>query len=227
MAEPMFFISDVAGANAADEALRAGGEGELIAESPFVWSPIGEGPSGRPGMLGAWMRLDGDGSSCGTFSAAQQTWIPWPARAGLSTPPNLWLGIELARPIRPQDVARREQHPGEDVVLADGQVWRIPIARGLPHLWTPNGRVPKPPYAAFCAEVNRFYQMAMGCSEEVTGFTVEFAFICQTLALNYRLTPDLIGLLGLVDDSTATAIVETTMELGYIRQVAKEKKNEA
>jgi hypothetical protein len=218
MAEPMFFISDVQTGQAADEALRAAGEGELIAEAPFIWTGVAEGPSGRAGMLGAWMRLDGDGSSIGMFAPAQQTWTPWPAQ------PNLWLGTELARPIRPEDLARRQMHQGEWLRLADGQEWHIPIASGLPHTWTPRGRVPKTPFAAFCAETNRLYQVAMGCESDAITFEVEWEFACQALMLNYRLTPELIGMLGLVDDTANLAIVWATMELNKIRQVETQKK---
>jgi hypothetical protein len=52
-----------------------------------------------------------------------------------------------------------------------------------------------------------------------------FDFACQCLALNYRLTPEIISLLDLIDDEAMRNIIKASIDLPVLLKFNEKKKN--
>jgi len=101
------------------EILAAAGVGHAFAPdaSDAVPSACREGPGGRPGtVVGV-----GDPAGVGYFPQRQK----WGTIPGSGA----WLGRYTDRPLPgPDDLARPELLPGYPLRLADGRLWRVPLA---------------------------------------------------------------------------------------------------
>ena len=191
---------------------------ELADGGQCVLTPS-DGCTDGPGVLVAWLDFASEGSSSGTYLPARQTW----REAGGG---RFWLGFDNDRPVRPADIVRAETCRGLEVTLADGAAWEIPWARYVPHRWGMNGvRVPKAPYEAFCARANEIFT-TVAQHNGVDGLTIAdaWSFCCMALAINYRLCPEIVELLELLDDRVFAAVVFATIEFDVIAEVAAQKK---
>jgi len=189
------------------------------------------GPAGD-GLLGSWCNIgQGNSASVMAFQPELQRWEAGPGGRDLPAG-RFWLGQEIRRPVQPHDILRVETHRGRWVALADGNQWLIPVARHLPHSWGLDEagdvcRKPKQPFAAFCGSAGAIF---LELTQRVAGampltLSCEWSYVCQALAINYKLTPEVISFLGLLDDDAAAAVAAATIELDLIEQVADEKKN--
>jgi hypothetical protein len=205
------------------------GQEALVTESTPQKLRFGRGPDGKHGTFFFWSdnwNLDA-GVTLG-YSEAIQEWQRAPGG-------KFWVGWEKERPVRPCDIRRRTLHHGLPVTLNDGSQWHVPITAALPRTWgvTDDGdfckRI-KPEFREYCELSERvFNQIFRGTVEEGKDagvvLTEGWDFCCRALALNYRLTPELITVLGLIDDQNAVAIMSASIELDLISEVSDEKKN--
>src|SRR4051812_6749532 len=93
-------------------------------------------------------------------------------------------------------------HQGGDVELDDGNAWHFPTARLLPHRLGLGAPKIKDRYKPFFDQAQKIIDEWL-CEKDgnyLWSITNEqgFAFACQALAINYRLTPAIADLLGLV-----------------------------
>lgn len=188
------------------------------------------GPDGGTGVFCAWGTLL-DQPTLQYLPERQEWRAARPDKEHGLAAGRYWVGREKGRAILPATLYRGQNYPSQSVTLADGQVWDIPVARQLPHCWGLNeegefARRPRGEFAAFCQRSEAIFRELVSGGGEVT-LSDSFAYGCAALALNYRLTADLIDFLGLIDDTTAAPLLGATIELEVIRKVEDEKKNTA
>ena len=192
-----------------------------------------DGPGDRRGKLFGWDVLGGrrgHGSS-GVYAPDRQTWLPAPPDGELAAG-RYWYGIENVAPPAPEDLARTPLHSGEELALADGQTWTIPVAERVPHRWGLDPatgqfcRTPEARYQAFCQRAGKFYSQVMD-PQHVGDVTIGdgWEFACMALAINYRVNAAIVAWLGLINDAVASPILLATVEMTAIRAVEDEKKN--
>lgn len=164
------------------------GLGELLDDVSPSFADLQPGPDGGQGLAATW--------APGPIIPSALEWT----RAG-----EVHFGKSAGQKARPEEFARRQQHYGADVLLADGELWHIPIARQLPQLlglddsgrWV--GRV-DPRYQKFWEAA--WTALDWFAPDESGSCSVDFQagaeFICQALAINYRLNRRVASWLGLV-----------------------------
>ena len=187
----------------------------------------GPGPEGRPGGMLSWYPVDDmPGPN------VDRTWQQLPGK-------DVWLGIEVDRPVKPRDLARQKFIPGGQWVrMADNQEWFVPIASQMPMLWghdEDGGRIRKvrPEYSGYFERSEKYYlalleslgEAIAGKSEAIISWPDGFAFCTESLALNYRLTEEIACLLGILDDSAAARLISTVCCRVDITEFALKKKD--
>ena len=184
---------------------------------------IDRGPGDLAGTLVGWASMD-----AGTIVKYQppvQTWRE--VRDEKGAPRGYWLGHFTGRAPGPDFFAREEPIPSGLVELGDGHHWLVPIARHVPQSWGRGGRrVVLPAFEAFCEATERFYHWARTV-DPVAGAAAPaetWDFLCQALALNYRLTEDVVEHLGLLTNLTWLPAVFCTMEFDLVKAIEHQKK---
>ncbi len=86
------------------------------------------GPNGEAGILLASSKSPSVPPEKLRYDAEVQTWIP-PNPDDEDSPRPYWIGFYTDNPPTPADLARDEQLDGEDVQMADGNLWHVPHAR--------------------------------------------------------------------------------------------------
>lgn len=137
MAAPLYFLPRVGRA----QLIPAGKVNRsLLSERGLadVWSDVisgddiatneisGSGPGEQPGILAVALPNDRSLPTVVSYKPDSQKWQP----AGDGS--LLWIGIDDAQPPSSADIARRRQHQGYPVELADGNEWTVPIIRRPP-----------------------------------------------------------------------------------------------
>ncbi len=136
---------------------------------------------------------------------------------------RFWLGRDPVSPAVPADVARRHPFAGADVLLDDGQLWHVPIARALPHKLTldEEGRRVRKVQKHYA----RYFDLALQFHEAICSIGspmrrdlhVADALVLAELglALNYRVNRDVIDWLELLaDEDTLFRVACAAIELG-------------
>ncbi len=199
-------------------------------------------PDGKSGLMAVW----------GVQPAMNPAFYDWqPAKAcsrrELSAG-RFWFGQHAESPLTPKDCERKVIQLGYGIPLRDKQVWRIPAAVNLPHYHGLNGdgeyeRWVADEYREFWRQSERYAveffkaidqleQLRLRRPDLPTDSTVEFTlkdaweFCCAALAINYRLTPELIDLLGLIDDGAMRNIIKAAIDLPVILEANDQKKTE-
>lgn len=199
-----------------------------LGENHLTWVfCAGAGPGGQAGMLGFW--LDDRCAGHRAFEPEKQTWVAVPVSEGT---PQYYVGTHNDQPLEPGDIIRLK--PAERSVmveLEDGQKWGVPVAKWLPHRWKLDAegqvsRQPAAPFADFCSKAADIVQQIMGFdAEKNLEIAFEMAYVCQALAINYRLAPPIISALDLLGDKSSPAVMMATIEFPEIQDVELEKKN--
>lgn len=235
-----------------DAQLATAGLGGLVNTGvPIHWHQVLRGgPDGHDGMICCW--CTGDPSR--DADAGQHANCLWqPAKAdrlrGLAAG-RFYYGFNPASPPTPRDLALPKRYPGYDVEFADGSVWHIPAAIKLPHehginedgVW--ERRVARR-YLEFydrsmeygvqifgqmdAAEVIRAANPDMPDDASLGSLTLEDAdkHCCIALALNYRVTPEIVDYLGILDDVAMFAAISATIDLPQISEVLNQKKTQS
>jgi hypothetical protein len=218
MASYMLFAP---GAKHGPDVVRQFGLETLEADGALSWL-ASRGPGDAEGLLGGWLDVD-PSKSIMAYQPVRQTWQQCPGF-------DLWIGTENEKPVRPEDLQRAKCQPGNWVQMADGNHWLIPVAKWLPHLHGLNEfrqpcQRPKPQFVEFC-------QMAEGVLDSLLTTStdgkirceVDWDFVCDALAMNYRLIPDAVSLLGLVDDRSGIQAMAVVSGMQAIVEVEIQKK---
>jgi hypothetical protein len=188
------------------EAVAALGLGYVLDDGGVAQVPTARGPDGSKGVY---------------FAAGGVSMRP----AGLSFEvypgkPRVWIGTDKAEPPTPEDLARGDVLKGHPVKLGDGQMWEVPVARyqaghaGFPRrlTWSPEGWKPGDVVDAYKAiwdgACDFLTQLLSAEANAPGGQAVEFSgsdeveLAARALALNYRVSPAEISMLGLFDTET-------------------------
>lgn len=176
------------------------------------------GPNGGEGLLAAY------GESGGLdYQPATQTWCEMAGVAALAGGGRPWLGFETASPPGPGDLLREvhctENHP---VTLGDGNSWGIPVVRrypngtALPQVIVLGKRGPE---ARIKREYEALYQLAVALAEDLYGEPATLLdsgkLLCMAslaLSVNYRLGPDEISALELLDTQNVQEIAKALID---------------
>jgi hypothetical protein len=214
------------------------GPGEHLFRSAGLESLLGDGkapdctdpkpgPDGKQGCfatLGDVMTIPDLG-----YLPNRQSWRPARPCPKSSLPAGrFWLGRFNDLPVAPPSLARDKQYASQAVKLADSQAWMIPIARQLPHVWglAENGEFaprPREEFAAFCLRSESIYEhLTNGGSMSLSE---AWGYACAALALNYRVTPDMVDFLALIDTVCGPNLIAATVEMEAIITATEQKKS--
>lgn len=214
------------------ESLKALGLSELIADGMPASAAVLDGPGDRcGGLICDWPTLSSLPKL--KYDAKQQDWYPAPAQGDLPAG-RYWVGVSKNDPVKPHDIARSKQYESEPAALADGNTWLLPVAAMLPRRWglqengTP-GRNVAPEFADFCRQAEDIFAgIALTAEGDKSAVTVAagWSFACSALALNYRVNPFIVSLLGLIDDVSCWKLWGAVLGFTQIKQVEDQKKTE-
>lgn len=249
MAHYSIYIPGAKGAT--NEHLVRVGLGRLCEPSGPEWTEVlGRGPDGGSGSVASWP-LTGDPSidALQGYHPERQQWLPIdedPAQQLAAG--RFWYGCEPERPPTPADLALKKQVVGERVLLADGQAWMIPFASRLPHDHALVGgkwrrrvsarhrdwhlRAQRNMEAIFTALDLQDFLAGRVAADQLSETPMKItladgaAFCCDGLAINYRVTPEIVSFLALLDDRSMVAIIWTTIEMQAVLEVRDQKKTE-
>ncbi len=172
------------------------------------------------------------GARPASYNPATQTWLE---------SDGFWVGIEdKAFAPGPQDLIREVGFSGLDMVLADGQTWKVPVLRR----WNPKecqhvSALPQTMQPRRGADGKMRVELAVSSEYKALDDLAEWiwASYCnqvtlplddllvkctQLLSANYRLGIEEIGLLGLLDQGTALDVLGAAVDLAGVKQHASD-----
>jgi hypothetical protein len=209
------------------------------------------GPDGGRGLLATWTTGDTATDPHLTMHEAVK-WHPAKPDEQRGLPADrFWIGLDMERPMVPHDAARpaREQTDGHLIKLADGNRWLVPSAPRLPSraaLRPDNGRfafVVAPEFAEFAARANRYavdmfremnalevlHAARPDIDVHADGIEIEieegWEHACQALAINYRLSPEIIDAAELLDRGALLRVIMATFDYQMIVESVELKKS--
>jgi hypothetical protein len=220
--------------------IQALGLGYAFARAPAA-TQVTDGPSGCGGVVVA----EPDRVPRIEFHRDQQRWQKLPGS-------EVWVGCERDQVVDPQRLRRVPQLvAGHWTLLADGQVWWIPVARSahggenvLPRQstldetgkWVAGGTLTR--YAHLWEIASRWWDARVGAVPADTAATgearvrMEMDFdgiheaAAAVLASNYCLGPAEISLLGLFDEQTTVEILDAVIDWPTITAWLEKKRDE-
>jgi hypothetical protein len=216
------------------------GLSDLARDKGPEWVPLDCGPDKNAGMLALWRRGDSANDPVPALLPSQD-WQPC-RRAGEVPAGAYWVGIDRKRPVTPADIARSQQHAGYWVTMHDGQSWHCPSVELLPNLHGLNEageycRTVDPQFADFAGRCLAYRRKLVGAAQTLDGPTraadappvavVEmdlasaFAFVVECLALNYRLSAELVHRLQLIDDAALRNVIKAAVDLPMLMEKRK------
>ncbi len=181
-----------------------------------------QGPDGQTGILFAW--LDPKNNQL-RYSSKEQFWIPAVAQDGM-TAGRYWVGMWSDSPPTERDLRRPDHRRGNLVRLGNNERWLITTPETLERY-----AVPQPDGTLQWVVDEQFnwlvteleHRKAAGIVRKDTdGKEVlsvlwddenDFWFLCRLLAVNYRITPELVGHLRLFSNSAIREITAALMGL--------------
>lgn len=207
------------------------------------------GPDNGRGLLATWQR--GDPATDATLGV--HAGLRWkeakPDEARGLAKGRFWIGIDSAKPVRPEDLERpkTERINGHWRRLDDGNRWMIPAVPCLPHTMGLH-----PDTGAFAARVGdehaAFAARAMSYAVEMFRaldalgplldvrpdmaqheglvVTIEDAWshACEALAINYRVTPEIVDALELLDKQAMLNVIMATFDYHAVVECVQLKK---
>lgn len=197
---------------------------------PTLLADVGLGDHVGGAHAFAWNGLNGKRGVCfgwspecsGCLGVEGLTWLPALATASLKAG-RYFVGIDPTQPVQPHQLAKHRKDgallAGADVILGDGNAWRIPAAAKLPVSWAFDDSSPRtnetiaPEFAGAFANAKHWFiellktdlgnGLTATITSDVTGFLTEF------LRLNYRIAPEVVTHLGLWNrSSTGTSLLK-------------------
>ena len=240
MSQPLFFIpSDESRITIAD--VERVGLGALIEAASGVGLMLAEAPTSGPEESWGFFAWFDDGSlDAVPPSGPLDGSITWRRAVpdGARTAGRFFLGVRANSPPGPRDLARGAQLTGYEVRLADGREWVVPIAQYLPKRQTLDPETGRE-VRAVRADHHAFFEAALAYHELIQSHhgssprqlvaavcEVEggFDFAVAALAKNYRLTRDLVDMLGLLDDEALWWVIAATVGIPTVKQIESQKK---
>lgn len=204
--------------------------GDLISDEAAAMFDLHQGPSGGPGQLAYWGRA---------IPPAEREAFEWqaerrrPGDGPQNDLPRYYVGKLKGEKIAPESLARKQRHPGRDVLLADGQAWHVPAARQLPQIlgldenghWT--GVIDRQ-YADFWerswAAADWFFPADGG--KPRIDYDAGADFCSRALAINYRVNAQILSFLGLLRSDLIFPIAKAVTELDVLLAAREQKKTE-
>lgn len=187
---------------------------ELFLDSQPDWFSLA-GPDGKQAAACVWFDPRKPETIPGmVYNPEQQDWFLLPGQR----PSPVWLGIEKARPPRPEDLLRKETLDSKLVKMADGQLWGLPTAHLLPRVLGMDGRRIHPRYADYLAHAESALRWlsrpdgSYGWMVSAEDEREAFDLVCRALSHNYRLCPAVVDCLGLVSDYCLFAALAVIVE---------------
>ncbi len=187
-------------------------------DGPGVTSTEVLGPDQEQGCV---FVLNGGAAQRCLYKKKEQTWERYPGHE------KLWLGYVTEEPPGPRDLARAKQLAGHDVELGDEREWHVPVARGLGGDSPLPARLKwdgkdwaegdiQPRYAELFGGACRAWDTLLakaGEEQPLKTMTEECDLAVRALAVNYRMGPAEISLLGLFDETTEASVIGALVDL--------------
>lgn len=201
--------------NFPDIAMETAGIEQLKAGAQWIQS---DGPDGLSGSIAYY----GSASPIRFgFQPTEQTWLPAVADRELSAG-RYWIGFWNYGKITPGSLANRTQYRGKLTQLGDGQQWLIPDVKELPrtivqtndglHLHLPESLRP---FDTACDLWRQRIQQSIEAEQrgEPISFPYDemFFHVVEALRLNYRVTTEVVGHLGMMTTENCVACVLATL----------------
>lgn len=193
----------------------------------------GLGVRGVPGGL----KLNGEDAGAGTLAHVETggalhnlTEVCWqkigPSLSGLAKP--YWIGWTKDATPKPEDLARRRLFAGQALKL-NGQVWQVPVAKLLPHVFGVDkdgdlSQVIAERYREVHGEAWRWCQLRLGLLDGGNiGDPELFRLAARILGLNYRVDVAEIAALGLLDLYTMQQVLDVYADWATVEAFVKKK----
>ncbi len=204
------------------------------------WVECSEGPTGGPGAMVFW-QPKGEQPRFG-FVPDEQEWIPAAPQPGTGERGRYWVGVWRQSPPGPRDLQRPAALPGLQVAhsgywvrLGDGNRWVVAAAAMLPRdfrIDPETGQVREElqeDYRSFWRKSQELYRLVLGEGRIDLPWADWWDYLVQALRFNYRLTPEVVSHLRLLNSETAPLVALATIQQPEIQQVEDEleKKGEA
>lgn len=179
------------------------GLGALLDERVSVSTQDGPGPNGLEGVHFRFAH-DHEPGYMSRPIGLKAHWVPL-VKSGDLPAGRAFIGWHDDDPPGPSDLARRKLEPGKPLRLHDGYDWLIPIAKQLPHVLRRDAEGKavgsvitryRDFYATALSAVNWFTEVGDGKVAVDMDLALPFAF--DTLAINYRIVPEIVEELGLI-----------------------------
>lgn len=218
----LYFLPDCNGADLANLD-KAGLAGLHRADdrAPLMIDLESPGPGGLPGQLVTW-------NDDPVYLPESQTWFQ--SRQG-----SYWYGWN-GQP-SPESLRRSHQVGGAVWLMGDGQDWMLPKAANLPQTIDLDAegkliRVPTALTKSFAPKAAEALAACLDFARNQTGkfpWSIEqrFSYLCEALAVNYRLVPDVIARLGLILDDQIFRLIANTTDTAQIQQALADAQNAA
>jgi hypothetical protein len=197
------------------------GIGDLV-DGTQSSTAIDVGPDGGPGVVWGW-ELQSD-TIVPQYKPEQQTWHQ-SEEIGEWKEGRYWFGFYKDRPVTPEKLLRKKIFQSMEIELGDGNHWQVPIAAYLPHNWGLKGRKIAEPFSEYSEKAEKYF--VIFCEhkpEEIVKVDDGFGFCCEGLGLNYRITPDIVDALNLIDDTIFGVFAAASCEYDVIQLIQDQKK---
>lgn len=191
------------------------------------------GPDGGAGVIAGWGEL----GKITAYRPASQEWNKVVkqtlADGTVLDAGRAWIGWDRDDPPTPENLLRRKQLGGEFVKLDDGREWLIAVAEQLPKRCrlSEDGTLAMtvtPFYRDFYdyayAVLGRYTEQA---GEVYIDYEYGFDACTRILAMNYRVSRDLVSVLGLIGSRELWSVPATCCEVAALYQLVEKKNRSA
>jgi len=179
-----------------------------------------DGPNESRGRLFWWL----DSKTAGHFAykPESQTWIP-SAKCGDRESGAYWIGFFNDSPTE-EDLRRPDHRAGAFVKLGDGDRWSVVSPRSLDRfpLLNADGTLTWVVDEAFnwlVSDIQKRTAEALSTITEDGSVTLSFDFekdwhfLCSVMAINYRITPEVVARLRLFSQATVKEVISALMDM--------------
>lgn len=209
---------------------------------------VPQGPTGSAGAIACWRSGKTSHDLLPAFDESQK-WAPMAADPDVGREPGaVWIGWDPEKPPLPSELIRKKPFPGSFATLRDGRKWLIPEAFQLQRdfgidqktgRWVP---VVAPEFETFClrAEAIAFqFAQVIGKLEELqlshpelnpkeieaeTSIEDALDMAVEALALNYRVTKEIVANFRLFDRETVVRTICAMVSWNELLEVRDQKK---
>ena len=209
---PLIFVPDIDGKHCS---LTDVGLGQLEKGAERDVRP---GPNGEPGLLFYW--LDPKNRDI-RIAPDEQTWLPAAGHGGEAG--RYIIGVWNDKPPTEAELLRPDHRRGAFVQMADRAKWLVTTPDHLDRFPVPqpDGSLQWVVDESFNdvftqlerIKATRLIDDGDGSQTFIYGDVDDFYFLCDVLAINYRITPELVGHLRLLTESSIREFVAALLSL--------------